>query len=219
MPPNSPDTIAMAGMLNTALPRRLTSCDCQQAEATTTSRRCCAPGWSGSVRIATPEPCIASASSASGRPRTSSPSWPAPTASRFVPSLARATQRLALELGANWAGGTDQFPPAALDAVIIFAPSGDLVPLGLRLVRKGGRVVCAGVHMSDIPSFPYVDLWGEREIVSVANLTRSDAIDFFAHPGLASLRTRVTSYRLEEANQAMNDLRRGRIRGAAVLTI
>ena len=93
------------------------------------------------------------------------------------------------------------------------------MPLGLKLVRKGGRVVCAGIHMSDIPSFPYADLWGEREIVSVANLTRSDAIDFFAHPGLAGLRTRVTSYRLEEANQAMNDLRRGRIRGAAVLTI
>lgn len=130
-----------------------------------------------------------------------------------------AAQQLALELGANWAGGTDQSPPAALDAVIIFAPSGDLVPLGLKLVRKGGRVVCAGIHMSDIPSFPYADLWGEREIVSVANLTRSDAIGFFAHPGLAGLRTRVTSYHLDEANQAINDLRRGRISGAAVLTI
>lgn len=93
-----------------------------------------------------------------------------------------AAQQLAMELGATWAGGTDQSPPVALDAVIILAPSGDLVPLGLKLVRKGGRVVYAGIHMSDIPSFPYADLWGEREIVSVANLTRSDAIDFFARP-------------------------------------
>lgn len=127
------------------------------------------------------------------------------------------SQRFARRLGAVWAGGTDAAPSAELDAVIIFAPAGELVPLGLRLVRKGGRVVCAGIHMSDIPAFPYAQLWGEREIVSVANLTRDDALDFFAHPALATLQTRVMRYRLEDANTALSAVRTGQIDGAAVL--
>ncbi len=127
------------------------------------------------------------------------------------------SQQFARRLGAAWAGGTDAAPPAELDAVIIFAPAGELVPLGLRLVRKGGRVVCAGIHMSDIPAFPYARLWGEREIVSVANLTRGDAKDFFVHPALGTLKTQVTRYRLEDANTALAAVRAGRIDGAAVL--
>jgi alcohol dehydrogenase, propanol-preferring len=130
-----------------------------------------------------------------------------------------AGQHFARELGAAWAGGTDEMPKVALDAVIIFAPDGRLVPYGLDLVRKGGRVVCAGIHMSDIPGFAYARLWGEREIVSVANLTRDDAEAFFAHPGAADVATRVTTYRLEEANRALDDLRAGRIEGAAVLEL
>lgn len=131
----------------------------------------------------------------------------------------RSSQQFARSLGATWAGATDEAPPSKLDAVIIFAPAGELVPLGLRLVRKGGRVVCAGIHMSDIPSFPYSQLWGEREIVSVANLTRADATDFFAHPALPALETHVTPFRLEDANAALEAVRSGRIDGAAVLTI
>ena len=128
-----------------------------------------------------------------------------------------AGQAFALSLGAVWAGGTDERPPEALDAIIIFAPAGELVPLALRLVRKGGRVVCAGIHMSDIPAFPYVDLWGEREIASVANLTTADAADFFARLGTLRVETTVATYPLEAANRALADLRAGAIAGAAVL--
>lgn len=126
-------------------------------------------------------------------------------------------QAFALRLGAAWAGGTDERPAVMLDAVIIFAPAGELVPLGLRLVRKGGRVVCAGIHMSDIPAFPYVDLWGEREIASVANLTRADATDFFSRLASVRVETEVTTYRLAQANEALDDVRAGRLNGAAVL--
>lgn len=126
-------------------------------------------------------------------------------------------QTFARRLGAVWAGGTNEPPPQAMDAVIIFAPAGELVPLALRLVRKGSRVVCAGIHMSDIPSFPYADLWGEREIVSVANLTTADATDFFARLGSVQVETTVTTYRLDAANEALSDLRSGSIKGAAVL--
>ena len=128
-----------------------------------------------------------------------------------------ASQQFARQLGAKWAGGTDQSPGQALDAAIIFAPAGELVPLALRLVRKGGRVVCAGIHMSDIPGFPYRDLWGEREIVSVANLTRRDGLDFFRRINAGAVQTEVATYRLEEANRALEDLRNGKVRGAAVL--
>jgi propanol-preferring alcohol dehydrogenase len=128
-----------------------------------------------------------------------------------------ATQAFALEVGAAWAGDSDQAPPAPLDAAIIYAPVGALVPRALKAVRKGGRVVCAGIHMSDIPAFPYDLLWEERQLVSVANLTRRDAVDFFALLPRIGIVTKTHTYRLEDANQALADLRAGRFEGAAVL--
>ena len=128
-----------------------------------------------------------------------------------------ATQAFARQLGAVWAGGSDEMPPEPLDAAIIFATLGDLVPLALKAIRKGGRVVCAGIHMSDIPSFPYRLLWEERQLVSVANLTRQDGIDFLRWaPGMGII-TKTTTYPLNQANQALADLRAGRFAGAAVL--
>ncbi|MGY3691664.1 propanol-preferring alcohol dehydrogenase [Bradyrhizobium sp. USDA 3240] len=126
-------------------------------------------------------------------------------------------QHLALSLGARWAGASEDRPPAELDAAIIYAPIGPLVPLALRTLRKGGRVVCAGIHMSDIPSFPYDILWGERQIVSVANLTRQDGVDFPKTAASAEVRTHVTVFPLEQANEALARLRDGRLVGAAVL--
>jgi len=128
-----------------------------------------------------------------------------------------ATQAFALSLGAAWAGGSGEMPPETLDAAIIFATVGDLVPLALKAVRKGGRVVCAGIHMSDIPSFPYQLLWEERQLVSVANLTRQDGIDFLGLAPEIGIVTQTTSYPLNQANQALADLRAGRFEGAAVL--
>lgn len=127
------------------------------------------------------------------------------------------SQEFARTLGAAWVGGSDETPPRPLDAAILFAPVGALVPQSLRQVRKGGRVVCAGIHMSDIPSFPYEDLWGEREIVSVANLTRDDGTEFFARLAHRGVETTVTPYPLADANRALDDLRHGRFDGAAVL--
>lgn len=126
-------------------------------------------------------------------------------------------QSFALSVGASWAGSSHEEPPEMLDAAIIFAPVGALVPAALKAVRKGGRVVCGGIHMSDIPAFPYRLLWEEREIVSVANLPRADARTFF--PAITGMNLRVTSrvYSLEQANQALSDLREGRLAGAAVL--
>jgi propanol-preferring alcohol dehydrogenase len=126
-------------------------------------------------------------------------------------------QAFARSFGAVWAGGSDVAPPEPLDAAIIFAPVGALIPASLRAVRKGGRVVCGGIHMSDIPSFPYRLLWEERELVSVANLTRSDAREFLALAPKAGIRTEVVRYPLERANEALADLREGRLTGAAVL--
>lgn len=128
-----------------------------------------------------------------------------------------AAQSFARDLGAVWAGGSDQKPPLPLDAAIIFAPVGALVPLALQAVHKGGTVVCAGIHMSDIPRFPYADLWGERVIRSVANLTRKDGEDFMDLAPRVPVRTQVHAYPLAEANQALEDLRRGRFTGAAVV--
>jgi len=130
-----------------------------------------------------------------------------------------AGQRFALGLGAAWAGGSDQGPPEELDAAIIFAPVGALVPVALRAVAKGGVVVCAGIHMSDIPSFPYEILWGERSLRSVANLTRRDGEEFLALAPRVPVRTEVVPFPLGEANEALDALRGGRIRGAAVLTV
>jgi propanol-preferring alcohol dehydrogenase len=126
-------------------------------------------------------------------------------------------QAFARELGAAWAGDANQPSPAALDAAIIFAPAGELVPAALRAVRKGGRVVCAGIHMSDIPSFPYEILWGEREVRSVANLTRRDGEEFLPLAAAVPVHTTVHTYPLEQANEALEDLRHGRFNGAAVL--
>jgi propanol-preferring alcohol dehydrogenase len=128
-----------------------------------------------------------------------------------------ATQAFARSLGATWAGGSDEQPPEPLDAAIIFATVGELVPLALKAVRKGGRVVCAGIHMSDIPSFPYRLFWEERQLVSVANLTRQDGIDFLRLVPEMGIVTKITRYPLNQANQALADLRAGRFKGAAVL--
>ena len=128
-----------------------------------------------------------------------------------------ATQEFARSLGARWAGGSFEAPPEPLDAAILFAPDGALVPRALQALRKGGRVVCGGIHMSDIPEFPYRLLWGERHLLSVANLTRKDARDFFADPATASVRTTITEYPLESANDALASLRAGHLHGAAVL--
>jgi alcohol dehydrogenase, propanol-preferring len=126
-------------------------------------------------------------------------------------------QNFARRLGATWAGGSEEMPPDALDAAIIFAPVGSLVPAALQAVKKGGRVVCGGIHMSDIPSFPYRILWEERQILSVANLTRQDAHEFLAVAPQVGVKTEVTRYPLAEANAALADLREGRLQGAAVL--
>jgi propanol-preferring alcohol dehydrogenase len=128
-----------------------------------------------------------------------------------------ASQNFARSLGAVWAGGSDETPPEPLDAAIIFAPVGALVPAALRAVKKGGRVVCGGIHMSDIPSFPYRILWEERQLVSVANLTRQDAREFLAIAPQAGIRMQINRYPLEQANAALADLRHGRFEGAAVL--
>jgi alcohol dehydrogenase, propanol-preferring len=129
------------------------------------------------------------------------------------------SQAFARELGAVWAGAAEEPAPVALDAAIIFAPAGELVPRALRSVRKGGVVVCAGIHMSDIPSFPYSVLWGERVLRSVANLTRKDGEEFLRVAAVVPIRTETTIYPLEQANQALGDLRAGRLQGAAVLRI
>lgn len=127
-------------------------------------------------------------------------------------------QQFARDLGAVWAGSSDEQPPEPLDAAILFAPSGHLVPLALAAVRKGGRVVCAGIHMSDIPSFPYSLLWGERSLASVANLTRADGREFMRLAAEIDLRPAVEVYPLEEAQAALDALAHGRVHGAAVLT-
>ena len=128
-------------------------------------------------------------------------------------------QAFARSLGAVWAGGSDELPPAPLDAAILFAPAGELVPQALKAVRKGGRVVCAGIHMSDIPSFPYRLLWEERELVSVANLTRDDGHEFLQLAARLPLQVEVTRYPLVRANEALADLEGGRVKGAAVLVM
>ena len=128
-----------------------------------------------------------------------------------------AAQDFARSLGAVWAGGSEEMPPEPLDAAIIFAPVGALVPAALRAVRKGGRVVCGGIHMSDIPSFPYSLLWEERHLLSVANLTRTDAHEFLEIAPKAGVHCEVVRYPLARANEALSDLREGRLQGAAVL--
>ena len=130
-----------------------------------------------------------------------------------------AAQRFALALGAAWAGGSDETPPEPLDAAILFAPVGALVPAALRAVAKGGTVVCAGIHMSEIPAFPYEILWGERRVASVANLTRRDGEEFFALAPKIPVKTSVETFPLERANEALERLREGRINGAAVLVV
>lgn len=130
-----------------------------------------------------------------------------------------AAQEFAYQLGANWAGDSNQTPPHLLDAAIIFAPVGALVPIALSHTIKGGIVVCAGIHMSDIPSFPYDILWGERTLCSIANLTRRDGKEFLALAPTIPITTEVHTYPLIKANEALDDLRHGRFTGAAVITI
>ena len=129
----------------------------------------------------------------------------------------KATQQAARELGAVWAGGSDEMPPEKLDAAIIFASVGPLVPAALRALAKGGIVVCGGIHMTDIPSFPYVDLWEERVITSVANLTRRDGDEFFEIAPRVPVRTHTETFALEEANTALDLFRTGELKGTAVL--
>ncbi|HKI68808.1 MAG TPA: zinc-dependent alcohol dehydrogenase family protein, partial [Verrucomicrobiae bacterium] len=128
-------------------------------------------------------------------------------------------QNFARELGASWAGGSETLPPECLDAAIIFAPVGKLVPLALKAVKKGGIVVCGGIHMSNTPSFPYELLWEERSICSVANLTRRDGEEFFKLAPSVPVRSRVQTFPLEQANEALSRLRSGRLQGAAVLVM
>jgi len=128
-----------------------------------------------------------------------------------------AAKQFALNLGACWAGGSNELPPEKLDAAIIFAPAGELVPQALKTVGKGGTVVCGGIHMTDIPTFPYSILWEERSVCSVANLTRRDGEEFMALAPKVPVRTRVETFRLEDANEALSRLRNGMIEGAAVL--
>ena len=128
-----------------------------------------------------------------------------------------AAQQFAMSLGAVWAGGSNQTPPEKLDAAVIFAPAGELVPQALQAVNKGGIVVCGGIHMSDIPSFPYSNLWEERTVTSVANLTRRDGAEFMALAPQVPVRTEVETFPLEAANEALHRLRSGKITGAAVL--
>ena len=135
----------------------------------------------------------------------------------FTRSGDTAAQDFARSLGAAWAGGSEEMPPEPLDAAIIFAPVGALVPAALKAVKKGGRVVCGGIHMSDIPRFPYSLLWEERQVLSVANLTREDAREFLAIAPKAHVHAEVTHYPLANANEALADLRGGRLQGAAVL--
>ncbi len=137
----------------------------------------------------------------------------------FVRAGDEAARRFALELGAAWAGDAAGPPPGELDAAILFAPAGELVPAALSAVAKGGTVVCAGIHMSDLPSFPYRILWGERVLRSVANLTRRDGEEFMALAPRVPVRTEVEPYPLERANEALDRLRSGRVRGAAVLVV
>src|ERR1700693_4658775 len=143
--------------------------------------------------------------------------WQGRSVYAFTRSGDIAAQDFAGQLGAVWAGASDQRPDVALDAAIIYAPAGELVAAALRAVRKGGIVVCAGIHMSDIPGFPYDILWEERQLVSVANLTRQDGLDFLNIAAQAGIRTQTTAFPLSEANDVLQKLRTGQILGAAVL--
>jgi alcohol dehydrogenase, propanol-preferring len=143
--------------------------------------------------------------------------WQGRSVYAFTRSGDAAAQALAMRLGATWVGNSNELPPVPLDAAIIYAPAGELVPAALRAVRKGGRVICAGIHMSDIPAFPYALLWEERQLRSVANLTRQDGVDFLKIATQAGIQTHTTVFPLTEANEALAALRAGKLVGAAVL--
>jgi propanol-preferring alcohol dehydrogenase len=143
--------------------------------------------------------------------------WQGRTVYAFTRPGDQGSQAFARALGVAWAGGADEMPPEPLDTAIIFAPVGALVPAALKAVRKGGRVVCAGIHMSDLPSMPYRLLWEERQLVTVANLTRQDGLDFLRLAPRIGIRTKTNCYPLRQANEALQDLRAGRFDGAAVL--
>jgi propanol-preferring alcohol dehydrogenase len=143
--------------------------------------------------------------------------WQGRSVYAFTRAGDAAAQNFARDLGAVWAGSSEQLPETPLDAAIIYAPAGELVPAALRAVRKGGRVVCAGIHMSDIPGFPYHLLWEERQLVSVANLTRQDGLDFLKIAPQAGIRTQTTGFPLDQANEVLSKLRTGQVLGATVL--
>ncbi|OYW99833.1 MAG: alcohol dehydrogenase, partial [Rhizobiales bacterium 32-66-8] len=143
--------------------------------------------------------------------------WQGRTVYAFTRPEDEESRAFALSLGCAWAGASSDAPPREMDATLIFAPVGELVPLALKSVRKGGRVVCAGIYMSDIPAFPYADLWGEREILSVANLTREDGTSFFEVAEKADLHVATEAFPLGEAAAALEKLRAGALQGAAVL--
>ena len=143
--------------------------------------------------------------------------WQKPSVIAFTRPGDKTAQDFARALGCDWAGSSDKPPPHALDAAIIFAPVGALVPEALKHVRKGGRIVCAGIHMSDIPAFPYADLWGERSIQSVANLTRADGIEFLELAARIPVKTVTTGFALIAANEVLRRVREGQLEGAAVL--
>ena len=142
--------------------------------------------------------------------------WPT-TSGSFGRQGDEAARRFALGLGCEWAGWSDELPPEELDAAIIFAPVGELIPAALRALARGGTVVCAGIHMTDIPSFPYELLWEERSVRSVANLTRRDGEELLELAPRVPVRTEVEVFPLEQANEALDRLRHGKVRGAAVL--
>jgi propanol-preferring alcohol dehydrogenase len=208
------------GLPRTSSPTRDSAFRCRRSSMPWKRRRCCAPASSAGAAIAWPGRGLRSASTASAQPPISWRRSPPGKAGAFTHSRGRGTpasQRFATSLGAVWAGSSEEPPPEPLDAAIIFAPVGTLVPLALSAVKKGGRVICGGIHMSDLPRIPYRLLWEERQIRSVANLTRADAREFLALAPQAGIKMKVTRYPLIEANAALNDLRAGRFDGAAVL--
>src|SRR6476659_5532141 len=174
-------------------------------------------GWRSLVMAGSAERLGIYGFGAAGHIVAQSARWQDRSVYAFTRSGDIAAQDFARRLGAVWAGGSEQLPDTPLDAAIIYAPAGQLVPAALRAVRKGGRVVCAGIHMSDIPSFPYDLLWEERQLVSDANLTRQDGLDFLKIAPQAGIQTETTAFPLVEANDALTKLRTGQLLGAAVL--
>ena len=218
--PSSPATPAMAASLPTPSPMRaMLSRSARTGDDVSVAPLLCAGliGWRSLVMAGNAERLGIYGFGAAGHIVAQIATWQGRSVFAFTRTGDIAAQDFARQLGAVWAGASDQRPPDELDAAIIYAPAGELVPLALRAVRKGGRVVCAGIHMSDIPSFPYSLLWEERQLLSVANLTRQDGIDFFKIVPQAGIQIHTTTFPLDKANDALAMLRAGQLLGAAVL--